>query len=284
MQTPQASIIIPTFKRPDFIKRCLDRLAPGMQTVSSGSYEVIVADDDPARSAVELLGRDYSWVVATYGPSKGPGGARNCAAAFAKAPLLIFTDDDCIPESTWVEGFLEKHEEDAVLIGKTTCKDGFSDPFEHAPENLEGKEGFSCNFAISREHFHKMGGFDEGYLKYGFEDYDFFRRCDRSGLQRIFAPKAIVDHPARLGPRAAQRIEIKVNEYRYKLKFGLDISLSQQMRVSAGFTKAALKRPGSIARKLEYLFDQVCFMVMLIAYHDRLIRRARASLHTEPSA
>lgn len=278
MNNLQVSIIIATFKRPDLLRRCLDRLAPGKQTVNSGNYEVIVADDDPQRSAIPVLQDEYPWVTPTYGPSKGPAAARNTAAAFAKAPLLIFTDDDCIPESTWVEGYLEAYEPGRVIVGKTTCKDGFNSPFEHAPVNDKGQQRFGCNLGLSREIFHNMGGFDEGYLKYGFEDYDFFRRCDQIGLKSVFSHKAAIDHPARQGPKAKQRIFIKINEYRYHLKFGLDISLSQQLRLSLAFFKTGLKRPGSLAKKLEYILDSLLYFVLLICYHERLEREAQKTL------
>jgi len=278
MSTPKASIIIATYKRPDLIARCLDRLAPGMQTASSQDYEVIVADDDPQRSAIPVLQENYPWVILAYGPSKGPSGARNTAAAFAKAPLLIFTDDDCIPGSEWVESYLKAHQPHQVMVGKTTCTDGCHDPFDHAPVNLDGAVRFGCNLAIERDIFQRMGGFDEGYLKYGFEDYDFFTRCDMRGMKSLFVPNAIIDHPARRNPSANRRILTKINQYRYNLKFGESPSLSEGLRVNFAFARQALRRKAPLHRRLIYLFDFIWYVILSIAYHDRFIQAARRSL------
>lgn len=39
------SVVIPTCRRNDLLAKCLDRLAPGQQTLSPDQYEVIVTDD-----------------------------------------------------------------------------------------------------------------------------------------------------------------------------------------------------------------------------------------------
>jgi len=45
----QISIIVPTYKRPELLSSCLISLMK--QSVKSDGYEVIVADDDPRKSA-----------------------------------------------------------------------------------------------------------------------------------------------------------------------------------------------------------------------------------------
>jgi hypothetical protein len=39
------TVVIPTCRRPDVLVQCLDRLAPGAQTLPADRYEVIVTDD-----------------------------------------------------------------------------------------------------------------------------------------------------------------------------------------------------------------------------------------------
>ncbi len=38
-------VVIPTCRRPDLVVQCLDRLAPGKQTVPADAYHVVVTDD-----------------------------------------------------------------------------------------------------------------------------------------------------------------------------------------------------------------------------------------------
>ena len=43
---PRVSVVVPTFRRPDLLARCLAGLAE--QDVGPDTYEVIVADDEPS--------------------------------------------------------------------------------------------------------------------------------------------------------------------------------------------------------------------------------------------
>ncbi|EGD05142.1 glycosyl transferase family protein, partial [Burkholderia sp. TJI49] len=46
---PIVSVVVPTFRRPDLLERCLDALCA--QVFDPTTYEILVVDDDPAGSA-----------------------------------------------------------------------------------------------------------------------------------------------------------------------------------------------------------------------------------------
>ncbi|MET5116390.1 glycosyltransferase, partial [Burkholderia pseudomallei] len=46
---PVVSIVVPTYRRPDLLERCLGALAS--QVFDPGTYEIVVVDDDAAGSA-----------------------------------------------------------------------------------------------------------------------------------------------------------------------------------------------------------------------------------------
>ena len=96
---PQLSVIIPTFKRPEYLKQCIEALSPKNQSLPHDSYELIITDDDLNSTHNEWLGsiKNAKWV---QGPGRGPCANRNNGTRHAKNELLVFLDDDCIPSST----------------------------------------------------------------------------------------------------------------------------------------------------------------------------------------
>ena len=198
------SVVIPTYQRNASLARCLDRLVPGAQTLPADAYEVIVADDfagaDNARTLVQEHYPGVRWVA---GPGRGPAANRNRGAATARAPWLVFTDDDCVPQPGWLAAFAARLAEAdgpklRVLEGATTAG-GAKDygPFMTVPLNEEGGCLWSCNFAIERELFEELGGFDDGFPYPHLEDVDLRLRLEDRGVPFPFVPDAVVEHPPR---------------------------------------------------------------------------------------
>jgi GT2 family glycosyltransferase len=190
-------VIIPTCGRPDLLARCLERLAPGAQTLSADRYEVIVSDDG-VPTVEGFLAEKYPWARWCPGPRRGPAANRNAGAREARGEWLAFTDDDCLPDPGWLAGFVAAtHPGCQVYEGKTTCEGGVPSPLYHAPVNLSGGYLWSCNMLIRRSTFEELGGFDEEFRYPAMEDVDLRERLVREGHHFEFVPEAMVDHPAR---------------------------------------------------------------------------------------
>lgn len=203
MSAPQFSIVVPTRDRNALLERCLERLVPGGQTFS-GAYEIIVTDDSPGGVAKTLIDTTFSSVRWIVGPGRGPAANRNAGAAHARGTFLIFVDDDCIPERDLLEGYARAiTDEVAVYEGRITCKDGLDSPRKTSPVNLHGGFLWSCNFAIRRDTFAQLGGFDERFPIAHLEDADLRDRILAAGQPIDFVPGASVDHPARMLPWGA---------------------------------------------------------------------------------
>lgn len=191
------SVVIPTCRRPDLLARCLDQLAPGVQTLSPEQYEVLVTDDGEP-SVEQLITDKYPWATWNAGPRRGPAANRNTGAQQARGEWVAFTDDDCIPDAGWLAAFLSAvHPGCDVYEGKTICKAGIRSPLDHAPGNETGGYLWSCNMMVSRDRFKDMGGFDENFPYPCMEDVDFRERLRDAGGQFNFVPEAVVDHPPR---------------------------------------------------------------------------------------
>lgn len=207
MNTPRISVVIPTRDRNDTLGHCLDRLAPGAQTFPHDAYDVIVTDDSAHAAARDLISEHFPWARWVPGPRRGPAANRNSGARAARGEWLAFTDDDCLPEPTWLEAFVSRFstKETALeaLEGRTTCRAGLNSPRETAPINLTGGLLWSCNFAMRRSAFEQIGGFDERYPFAHMEDADLKARLQKAGFMIYFVPEAEIDHPPRPLPWGA---------------------------------------------------------------------------------
>jgi glycosyltransferase involved in cell wall biosynthesis len=117
------SVVIPTRHRNKALAECLQRLAPGVQTLPADGYEVIVTDDGSVTTAEVLVRERFPWARWTAGPRRGPAANRNHGASVARGDCLAFTDDDCLPSPGWLAAFA------AAMFHGTG---GFDERFPHA--------------------------------------------------------------------------------------------------------------------------------------------------------
>lgn len=252
---PQFSVIIPTYKRPDLLKLCLERLTPGAQTFE-GPYEVIVSDDDPAGSAQASLGKAFPWVRWVQGPGKGPAANRNAGAAEAHGEWLAFTDDDCLPEPGWLAGYasaIQQNQNAEVLEGLTFSGDEPMRLLEFAPDNHTGGFLWSCNFAIRNKVFYALEGFDEAFPYAHMEDVDFRERLMQANYKLHFVESACVFHPRRLEVPSWKKSRTIESEFYYAAKHGHFFSFSECLRAKLGYFYKRWKNPGSLSEHLKYL-------------------------------
>jgi GT2 family glycosyltransferase len=183
------SVVIPTCERSELLARCLEQLA--------GAGEVIVSDDGRSADARQLILSRFPKVRWLEGPRRGPAANRNYGARYASGEWLAFVDDDCIPDSAWLNEISRATPVAEVIEGRTVCFGRTSHPLEEVVENVNGGVLWSCNLAIRRDLFEKLGGFDEDFLEPGGEDMEFAWRIRKMKMHVSYASTAIVYHPAR---------------------------------------------------------------------------------------
>ena len=221
MNTVKISVIIPTCHRNDLLAKCLDCLAPGVQTLPSEQYEVVVTDDGSRTTAQQLVQDSYPWAQWTEGPRRGPAANRNHGAGISQRVWLAFTDDDCMPETSWLSALAAAVTPNvSVYEGKTTCKQGLASPLFEAPINLTGGNLWSCNFLILNSIFRETGGFDEEFTMPAVEDTDFRERLKQRGEKIHFVGTAVVDHPPRPQPSGRRLGEKYAANVQYWYKTG----------------------------------------------------------------
>ena len=99
------SVVVPTFQRPELLRRCLDALTA--QVFRREEYEIIVVSDGHD-AETELVMMEYTFKsqpsvrYAALPKKSGPAAARNLGWQMATSNLVAFTDDDCIPHEYWL--------------------------------------------------------------------------------------------------------------------------------------------------------------------------------------
>lgn len=184
------SVVIPTCHRPALLAGCI-------RALSKDEAEVIVSDDSHDEETRTLLEREFPSVRWLPGPRLGPAANRNCGARAATGDWLAFLDDDCEPQPGWLAALAQASREADVVEGRTLAPGASDSPFEEHVENLHGGVLWSCNLAVRRADFERLGGFDEDFFEAGGEDMEFAWRVARAGLRVRFAPEALVHHPPR---------------------------------------------------------------------------------------
>ena len=196
---PQASVIVPTIGRPEQLGSCLAALC----AANPPPDEIVVVDQSGARVARDVAaacGDARVRVVDDEG--RGPARARNRGAQAARGRLLLFIDDDCEADPTWV-GIARRlclEHPGALLTGQVTAiGDRNAVPSvreDPDPRDYTGKLAwaalYSGNMAVVRDDLLSFGGFDER-LPSG-EDNDLCYRWLRAGRMLRYEPDLIVTH------------------------------------------------------------------------------------------
>lgn len=199
----EASIVIPTYNRPEALKKCLQAL---QQQTFEKEWEVVVVDDGGKSDLTNVIGnfKKRLNIALVRQENRGPGAARNYGARIAKGKSLAFLDDDCEPRADWL-CTLSKYAGNGALIGGKTENKLTKNMYAEASQLLVAflYEHFqdtpwhfftSNNFLLEKESFLTIGGFDESFITSAGEDREFCVRWNHFGKKLKYVPEAIIDH------------------------------------------------------------------------------------------
>ena len=209
---PDVSVVVATYRRPRQLPALLAALAA--QTMDRRRFEVVVVDDGSpddtwpamadlaATTPVRLIGLRLD-------TNHGQGPARNAGVTRARADVLAFTDDDCVPVPGWLEALtspLVGSGPGVMVQGVTRPPDGGAGmgPWDRALWVLRPSWLFeTCNIAYHRRDFSSAGGFPgRGQVpstatgKLVGEDAVLGWRVAEGGARLLFEPEAMVHHPS----------------------------------------------------------------------------------------
>jgi GT2 family glycosyltransferase len=179
---PSVSVVVPTCGRPGLLSRCLEALE--RQSLARERYEIIVIED---------IGR------------RGPAAVRNRGWRLARAQIVAFTDDDCVPDADWLRRGLEAFAEkpDAVCGRIVMPLPEPPTDYQRDAQRLERSEFVTANCFCRKRVLERLGGFDERFPLAWREDSDLHFRLLELGARIVVEPRAVVVHPVRPAPWGA---------------------------------------------------------------------------------
>lgn len=204
--TVRVSVVVPTYKRPDFLERCLRALL--VLEFAPAEYEIVIVDaanSEQTRAQVEIWAQSVQMqgpsvrYLALAGPIHGLAAARNAGWRAAHGEIVAFTDEDCIPELHWLRAG------SAAFVGAVAAVAGkvvvpllhtYTD-YEYNTAQLSQGEFVTANCFYRRDVLLQVGGFDERFAASWREDSDLFFTLLERALVCISVPEAVILHPVR---------------------------------------------------------------------------------------
>jgi GT2 family glycosyltransferase len=215
MITPnQVSLIIPTYNRQEIVFQTLQYIK--QQSISG--FEVVLVDqtesNDSNLNNFKDDGFKYKYLKIK---ETGLPNARNVGAENAKGDILIFIDDDSIPDSDLIQSYMNlfnDYEKDKFCIGGRIIEKntnmfkennlivgGWITWYGKTLKNFDTVKSGECewasggNFGLTKDLFIEAGGFDPNFIGTAvLEDGDFGYAVKKIGGRVYYYPEPVIEH------------------------------------------------------------------------------------------
>lgn len=200
---PAVSVIVPVKNGAKTIDKLLAALQK--QDYPQEKTQVIVVDNGSQDETIEII-KKYPFVLEYENKMSSSYAARNRGLSVAGGEVIAFTDADCIPVENWLSnGVRALRERKADMAGgriefifstqKATAEIFDSLNSLRNDSFIQNKLGaVTANLFVRADVFGKMGRFPE--VRSG-GDINWTGRGMSNGFSLIYAPQAIIYHPAR---------------------------------------------------------------------------------------
>ncbi len=204
------SVVIASKDRAKALERALASLE---RQTGAPAFEAIVVDNasrDDTRGVVERhAARAVFPVTYLYEPDAHRGKARNRGLAAARGELVAFCDDDVQAPSRWLAAHAAAHDGargQVVVNGPILNVASYDDQPKPGPANYSRAFLCTCNASVPRAAVAAIGGFDEAFDLYGWEDTELGVRLREAGLGWKFVWDAAIWH---VKPPAENTLEVE---------------------------------------------------------------------------
>lgn len=199
MEKTKISVVVPFFNSSKTLHACLKKILNS----DYPDFEVIAVDDGSTDNSAEIV-KEFPVKLIRLKKNSGPAKARNTGAKKALGEIIVFVDSDVLINKENLSLFKKTFEGNP----KISCVQAIysdSNRYRNFATRYQDyyhiytfgvlREGMiptvaSYNFAIKRDVFEKLGGFDENIKSPSVEDDDLGHRLSKGGYE-IFLNKKI---------------------------------------------------------------------------------------------
>ena len=162
---------------------------------SAPAFELIVVDNgssDATPAVARAHGAEYAFVAE---PNRGK--ARNAGIARASGEVVAFVDDDVVVPPHFLAAHAKAHHEEIFPLAVSGPIVNVPDPADRpkpTAANVSRAFFVTCNVSVPAAALRAVGGFDEAFNLYGWEDTELGARLRAHGVRRAFAWDAYLWH------------------------------------------------------------------------------------------
>lgn len=203
--TIQLSVVVTTYNRAAILAKCLDAL---LDQEGQPSYEVLVVDDGSTDATPELLSKlmqTHERLRVYRQPNAGRSAARNAGIREARGEILCYVDSDVFVTRGFVQAHLDAHaafrarsggRRECFVQGQSVNIDKLEDAYKAKVPPFDPSRAFfdTKNVSIRRALLSEVGGFDTGFVEYGWEDLELGLRLKDRGVAIVRAREALGFH------------------------------------------------------------------------------------------
>lgn len=206
--SPEITVVIPAYNGGWVLRRTVEALQG--QDAAPERFEIIIVDDGSTDGSAEGLDepRGPVSVRVLRQANRGRAAARNLGAAEARSRVLLFLDADVWAAPGLVSAHLAHHAgarplgvQGRSLVDPDSLTTVFMRATHLLPDltvrnrnNLSPLHVITRNFSVTTEAFRQVGGFDEGFVGYGWEDIDLGIRLRDAGVALRYEPTGLAYH------------------------------------------------------------------------------------------
>jgi len=194
------SVQICSYNRWHLLKRALEALFA--QDFPKDAYEIVFVDDGSTDNSLamarELAETAPCRLKVLTKPNDGLSRARNLGIRNCEGEIILFMDDDTFADPALLKEHLVLHEQypNAVVMGWVNHIEELDPqgPRKYVMADYSRSFFWTSNVSVRKKFVDEVGGFDEDFREYGWEDMELGYRLKKLGLKRYITEKAIVSH------------------------------------------------------------------------------------------
>lgn len=204
-ESPLVSVVVPFYNRQRYLAACIESLLA--QEPIGGAVEIILVDNGSSDGSAAVAGR-YPEVIAIHEDRPGVYAARNTAVRLARAPIIAFTDADCVVAPDWLRAVSARMRDPGVAMMVGACAYpadasfalGLLAAYENAKADYVINRcppgyhfAYANNLAVRASVFAELGGFLEWPRA---ADTELVQRlaARRPDLRLVFEPSMRITH------------------------------------------------------------------------------------------
>jgi len=262
------SVVIPNYNGRDLLAKNLPKVFEQLKNFTSGKSEVIISDDastDDSLSILNEIAKEHKIKVLLSEKNLGFSPTVNKGVKAASGEIIILLNTDISPEKGFLEPLLSHFKDKQVFAVGCLDKSVEGEKTVLRGRGLgEWKRGFLVHrrgevnktdtlwvsggsSAFRKSTWDSLGGLNELFAPFYWEDIDISYRALKSGYKVVFEPKSVVIHEHDKGAIKGKYTPAQVKTIAYKNQFifvwenaDSDLILSHILWLPYHFVKALL--------------------------------------------